>query len=106
MLAGRIAAIGGADLLCDTFFARMERGGGLPSPMKLPYFPDEALELIRRYERVIVAGTRRPVAFLGYPGLPSYTNPRSPLGLARGRRRQPFYPRAQAGSLTALGQCD
>jgi acetolactate synthase I/II/III large subunit len=72
MLAGRIAAIGGADLLCDTFFARMERGGGLPSPMKLPYFPDEALELIRRYERVIVAGTRRPVAFFGYPALPSY----------------------------------
>jgi acetolactate synthase I/II/III large subunit len=25
MLAGRIAAIGGTDLLCDTFFARMER---------------------------------------------------------------------------------
>jgi acetolactate synthase-1/2/3 large subunit len=40
--------------------------------MKLPYFPDEALELIRRYERVIVAGTRRPVAFFGYPALPSY----------------------------------
>ena len=43
MLAGRVAAIGGADLLCDTFFARMERGGDLPSPTKLPYFPDEAL---------------------------------------------------------------
>jgi acetolactate synthase-1/2/3 large subunit len=72
MLAGRIAAVGGADLLCDTFFARMERGGGLPSPTKLPYFPDQALELTQRYERVIVSGTRRPVAFLGYPGLPSY----------------------------------
>src|SRR5262245_35222385 len=71
MLAGRIAVIG-VDLLCDTFFARMERGGGLPSPMKLPYFPDEALELTRRYERVIVAGTRRPVAFFGHEGLPSY----------------------------------
>jgi acetolactate synthase-1/2/3 large subunit len=72
LLAGRIAAIGDADLLCDNFFARMERGGGLPSPAKLPYFPDEALELTRRYQRVIVAGTRRPVAFFGYPGLPSY----------------------------------
>jgi acetolactate synthase-1/2/3 large subunit len=72
MLAGRIAAIGGGDLLCDTFFARMERGGGLPSPTKLPYFPDQARELTRRYERVIVAGTRRPVAFFGHPGLPSY----------------------------------
>jgi acetolactate synthase I/II/III large subunit len=73
ILAGRIvAAIGRVDLLCDTFFARMERGGGLPSPMKLPYFPDEALELTQRYERVIVAGTRRPVAFFGHQGLPSY----------------------------------
>ena len=50
----------------------MERGGGLPSPIKLPYFPDQARELTRRYERVIVAGTRRPVAFFGHPGLPSY----------------------------------
>jgi acetolactate synthase I/II/III large subunit len=72
VLAGRIAAIGDVDLLCDTFFARMERGGGLPSPTKLPYFPDEALELTRQYERVIIAGTRRPVAFFGYEGLSSY----------------------------------
>jgi acetolactate synthase-1/2/3 large subunit len=50
----------------------MERGGDLPSPTKLPYFPDEALEMTRRYERVIVAGTRRPVAFFGHPAVPSY----------------------------------
>ena len=72
MLAGRIAAISGADLICDTFFARMERGGDLPSPTRLPYFPDQALELTRRYRHVIVVGTRRPVAFFGYPGRPSY----------------------------------
>ena len=72
MLAGRITAAGGVDLLCDTFFARMERGGGLPSPRKLPYFPDEAFELTKRYERIIVAGTRRPVAFFGHSGVPSH----------------------------------
>jgi acetolactate synthase I/II/III large subunit len=71
-LAGRIAAATGADLLCDTFFARMERGGGLPIATQLPYFPDSALELTRRYEHVVVAGTRRPVAFFGYASLPSY----------------------------------
>jgi acetolactate synthase-1/2/3 large subunit len=71
-LAGRIAAASGADLICDTFFARMERGGDLPAPTRLPYFPDQALELTRRYQHVIVVGTRRPVAFFGYPGLPSY----------------------------------
>ena len=72
IVAGRIAAIAGADLLCDTFFARMERGGGLPIATRLPYFPDQARELTSRYDHVIVIGTRRPVAFFGYPGLPSY----------------------------------
>ncbi|MGE0667819.1 MAG: acetolactate synthase large subunit [Sphingomonadales bacterium] len=72
MLAGRIAAATGADLLADSFFARMERGGGLPHVTKVPYFPDQAIELLTRYRRVIVAGTRRPVAFFGYPGIPSH----------------------------------
>lgn len=71
-LAGRISVATGADLLCDTFFARMERGGDLPTATRLPYFPDQALALTRRYESVVLAGTRRPVAFFGYPGLPSY----------------------------------
>lgn len=71
-LAGRIAAVSGADLLCDTFFARMERGGQLPAPARLPYFPDQAIELTKRYERVVIAGTRRPVGFFGYPGVPSH----------------------------------
>jgi len=72
MLAGRIAAPTGAALFCDTFFARMERGGGLPTVRKLPYFPDQALELMRRYSRVVVVGTRRPVTFFGYAGVPSH----------------------------------
>lgn len=72
MLAGRIASATGADLLADSFFARMERGGGLPYVAKIPYFPDQAIDLLRRYDHVIVAGTRRPVAFFGYPGVPSH----------------------------------
>jgi acetolactate synthase-1/2/3 large subunit len=71
-LAGRIAAACGAQLICETFFARMERGGSLPAPVRLPYFPDQAIELTRRFESVVIAGTRRPVAFFGYPGMPSY----------------------------------
>ncbi|MCB1485132.1 MAG: acetolactate synthase large subunit [Hyphomicrobiaceae bacterium] len=71
-LAGRIAAASGADLICETFFARMERGGDLPHATKLPYFPDQALALTRQYSRIVIAGTRRPVAFFGQPGLPSY----------------------------------
>jgi acetolactate synthase-1/2/3 large subunit len=50
----------------------MERGAGLPLVQRLPYFADAALELTRQYSHVVLAGTRRPVAFFGYPGLPSY----------------------------------
>ena len=96
MLAGRIAAIRGADLLCDTFFARMERGACLPSPTKLPYFADQALELTRRYERVVVAGTRRPVAFFGYPGLPSYLTTEEQTVILAGPREDTL------GALAAL----
>jgi acetolactate synthase I/II/III large subunit len=70
--AGRITAKTGADLLCDSFFARMERGGDLPAPRKIPYFPDDAVKLTKDYDRMIIAGTRRPVAFFGYPGQPSH----------------------------------
>ena len=70
--AGRIAAATGADLMCETFFARMERGRDLPAPARLPYFPDEALALTRPYEHVLLVGARRPVAFFGYPETPSY----------------------------------
>lgn len=71
-LAGRIAAAAGATLYCDTFFARMERGGDLPRVKKLPYFPDMALDLMKQHAQVVIAGTRRPVTFFGYPGVPSH----------------------------------
>jgi len=82
--AADIAAVTGARLICDTFFARMERGGDLPSVTKLPYFPDAAMELTRGFDRVVIAGTRRPVAFFGYSGQPSYmTSDAQTLMLAR-----------------------
>lgn len=70
--AGGIAVPTGTQLICDTFFARMERGGDVPRAKKLPYFPDQALALTSRFDRVVIAGTRRPAAFFGYPGLPSH----------------------------------
>lgn len=70
--AGRLAAKTDCTLICDTFFARMERGGGLPKPKKLPYFPEQAIEMLAPFDAVIIAGTRRPVAFFGYQDGPSY----------------------------------
>jgi len=82
--AGRIAAASGCTLLAETFPARMERGAGLPAVSKLPYFPEEASHLLSRFERLVLAGALSPVAFFGYPTLPSSLVPRGcePLLLA------------------------
>jgi acetolactate synthase I/II/III large subunit len=69
--AGRIAAATGCRLVCETFPSRLDRGEGLPSVEKLPYFPEPALELMGKFAGVVIAGAPSPVAFFGYPNLPS-----------------------------------
>ena len=75
--AARIAAASGCALLAETFPARMERGAGLPVVAKLPYFPEEASELLSGFETLVLAGAASPVAFFGYPKLPSSLVPES-----------------------------
>jgi acetolactate synthase-1/2/3 large subunit len=69
--AARIAARTGAHLIADTFFARAERGAGLPVVTRLPYFPEQARELLQGYAHLIVVGSRPPVSFFGYREQPS-----------------------------------
>ncbi|MGH8011030.1 MAG: acetolactate synthase large subunit [Candidatus Binataceae bacterium] len=69
--AARIAAKIGCTLVCETFPSRIERGGAMPAVLKLPYFPEQALEMLSKYAAMVVVGTRAPVAFFGYPNLPS-----------------------------------
>ncbi len=69
--AGRIAASTGCRLICETFFARLEHGAGLPAIERLPYFPDQALKMLSTYRAVVLAGVGDPVAFFGYPNVPS-----------------------------------
>jgi acetolactate synthase I/II/III large subunit len=73
--AGRIAATTGCRILSETFPARVERGGDLPAPERLPYFPEEATAVLERASALVLAGAREPVAFFGYPGLPSRLAP-------------------------------
>ncbi|MGA2412587.1 MAG: acetolactate synthase large subunit [Candidatus Binataceae bacterium] len=74
--AGRIAAASGCRLICETFPARLERGGGLPVVEKLPYFPEQALELMAKVEGLVIAGAPSPVSFFGYPNVPSSLIPK------------------------------
>lgn len=73
--AGRVAAATGCSLFAETFPARMERGGDLPAPRRLPYFPQEATAALGGSSRLVLAGAPAPVAFFGYPGLPSELAP-------------------------------
>jgi acetolactate synthase-1/2/3 large subunit len=71
-IAGRIKAATGCDLFAGSFPGYMERGAGLPDVVRIPYFPEGAIEMLSRYEAVILAGTKEPVAFFGYNGVPSF----------------------------------
>lgn len=73
--ASRIAARTNCRLLCETFPARVERGGALPAIEKLPYFPEQAIEALTPFEAVVLAGAPAPVAFFGYPNTPSMLIP-------------------------------
>ncbi len=73
--AARISAATGCSLLCETFPARLERGSGLPVVEKLPYFPEQAIARLSPFAYLILAGAREPVAFFGYPGMPSRLTP-------------------------------
>src|SRR5229473_1889923 len=65
--AARIAAKTGCRLMCETFPARIERGGALPFVEKLPYFPEQATEALAKSAAFILAGALAPIAFFGYP---------------------------------------
>ncbi len=65
--AAAISERSGCRLVCDTFTARLERGPGLPTVARLPYFPEQIGELLSGCVHLVVVGTREPVSFFGYP---------------------------------------
>jgi acetolactate synthase-1/2/3 large subunit len=62
-------------LISETFPARLERGRGLPNTARLPYFPEQARELLNEHDALVLVGARDPVAFFGYPDTPSRLRP-------------------------------
>ena len=73
--AARIAARSGCHPICETFPARLERGAGMPTLDRLPYFPEQAIEMLKAFDTIVIAGAKQPVAFFGYPNLPSLLIP-------------------------------
>jgi acetolactate synthase-1/2/3 large subunit len=69
--AARIAAATGAEVFHDTFVPRLERGGSRPRARLLPYISELAIEALKDFEQLVIAGSRPPVGFFAYPGVPS-----------------------------------
>ena len=67
--AARIQKATGCDLFTPTLPGYMERGAGLPLSQRIPYFPEQAVSTLSRYDTVLLAGAREPVTFFGYPGV-------------------------------------
>ncbi|HYY51576.1 MAG TPA: acetolactate synthase large subunit, partial [Myxococcales bacterium] len=75
LAAGRIAQATGCRLFSETFPARFERGAGLPRVDRLPYFPEWVSSFLEGVRTLVLAATKEPVAFFGYPGIPSVLTP-------------------------------
>src|SRR5712692_249319 len=73
--AGRLARATGCRMFSETFPARFERGAGLPKVDRLPYFPDWVASFLEGLQMVVLAAAVEPVAFFGYPGMPSRLTP-------------------------------
>lgn len=74
-LAGRIAARTGAKLLAQTFNRRMERGAGRIPVERIPYPVEQGVASLAGVRRVVLVGSRVPVAFFAYPDKPSLLAP-------------------------------
>ncbi len=74
-LAGRIAKACGARLISDTFVPRVQRGAGRFSPLRLPYFGEQAAEMLAGTKHMILISTQAPVTFFAYPGKPYWLTP-------------------------------
>ncbi|QXJ22410.1 acetolactate synthase large subunit [Actinomadura graeca] len=71
LAAGAVARATGCRLVHETFPARIERGGALPAPARLPHPYDDAAAMLADVSAVVLAGAREPVSSFGYAGRPS-----------------------------------
>jgi acetolactate synthase-1/2/3 large subunit len=74
-IAARIAKHTGAQLFADTFVTRIARGAGRVEIARLPYFGEQAAEVLAPYRHLILVATKAPVTFFAYPEKPSELTP-------------------------------
>jgi acetolactate synthase-1/2/3 large subunit len=73
--AGRIAAKTGCTVMSEFYAERIERGAGRVAAPRLPYAVDAALQVLSKFDHVVLAHAVEPVAFFAYPGKPGRLAP-------------------------------
>jgi len=68
---GDLAAATGAEVLCETFPARLERGAGRPPVERLGYLAEFAMMRLDGVRHLLLLDAPSPVSFFAYPGKPS-----------------------------------
>ena len=74
-LADRIAQVTGAKVVSDTFIPRLQRGAGRAEVQRLPYFGEQAAEVLAGTRHLIMVSTQPPVTFFAYPDKPNWLTP-------------------------------
>jgi len=69
--AHRIVQATGADILAETSNSRFQRGQGRLPLERVPYPVDLAIARLSKVEHIILVGSKAPVGFFAYPGMPS-----------------------------------
>jgi acetolactate synthase I/II/III large subunit len=75
-LLDRIAQATGARWMADTFVPRIERGAGRVDVPRLPYFGEQAANVLEGTRHLILVSTQPPVTFFAYPDKPNWLTPK------------------------------
>ena len=74
-LVDRIAQKTGARVIMDTFVGRVQRGAGRAEIQRLPYFGEQAAEVLEGTKHLILVSSQAPVTFFAYPDKPNWLTP-------------------------------
>jgi acetolactate synthase I/II/III large subunit len=97
--AGRIAQHSGCRVFSTTFPARVEAGPERYSVGRLPYFPEQIIELMSDVDTLVLVGANAPVSFFAYQDTPSDLVPEGCRVVRLSQRHQDG-----AGALGALAR--
>ena len=74
-MADRVAQATGARVITDTFVSRMHRGAGRAEALRLPYFGEQAADVLAGTAHLILISTQPPITFFAYPDKPNWLTP-------------------------------